>query len=148
MNNKYIIVQKWNDQKKQNSREKKDVEFFTSTETTLQLLITRDQVWPRVSIPCFLEHPSHANYILERCFSRYCSFHLAIHVFVPSPQKQSHAKRHQRKQSIHTRRYSCIVPVYRRHCLDYRRTETTNANNQQNKHEIKILVTETKESLK
>ena len=44
------VVKKW------------DVEFFTSTETTLKLLITWDQVWPRVSFPCFYRHPPQVKY--------------------------------------------------------------------------------------
>ena len=41
---------------------KKDVEFITSTETTLKSLTTWDQVWPRVSFPCFYRHPPHVKY--------------------------------------------------------------------------------------
>ena len=59
--------------------------------------------------PLLSRTPVTQKYTLERCYSRYCSSHLAIHVLVPSPPKQSHAKRHQRKQSIHTGRYSCII---------------------------------------
>ena len=43
----------------------KDKEFITSTETSSTIIITRDQVWPRVSIPCFYRHPPHVLYFVS-----------------------------------------------------------------------------------
>ena len=61
MDNKYISTEvEWLEKVEQ--LWKNDVAFFTSTETTLQLLITWDQVWPRVSFPCFYRHPPQVKY--------------------------------------------------------------------------------------
>ena len=87
----------------------KDKEFITSTETSSTIIITRDQVWPRVSIPCFYRHPPHVLYF---CIDVSYLFQVSVLSLRHMPlhshlQKHSHAKRYQRKHSIRTGRYSC-----------------------------------------
>ena len=58
--------------------------IFTSTETTIQLLITWDQVWPRVSFPCFYRHPPHVKYTYtNRCKNQVLSLSLDNISFCP-----------------------------------------------------------------
>ena len=128
MENKYISTEvEWLEKVEQSW--KKDVEFSTSTETILQLLITWDQVWPRVSFPCFYRHPPHKIYIFKKDVILGVAALTLQHMFWALTTKTSHAKRHQREPTIHVGRYIYIILKN----LDV----TTKEKNDQSKHSFR-----------